>query len=67
MTLLLRGEKMISETILSLPSLAPLIYASTVAVVLLFVIQSFGFDVSKYFQALFQRLMIRSKVSRTGA
>jgi len=58
---------MISETILALRSLAPLIYSATVLVVLFLLMQSFGFDLSKHIQSTVQRFMIRSKVSRTGA
>ena len=56
-----------SETIVALRSLAPIIYGSTALVVLVLVFQSFGIDIVKHINEIGQKLALRSKVSRTGA
>lgn len=58
---------MMSETIVALRSLAPIIYGSTALVVLVLVFQSFGIDIVKHINEIGQKLALRSKVSRTGA
>lgn len=56
-----------SHTLIALRSLGPVIYGSTAAVVLILAFQSFGIDVVKLFDAIGQKLALRSRVSRTGA
>lgn len=56
-----------SETIVALRSLAPVIYGSTTLVVLVLVFQSFGIDIVKRINELTQKLAMRDKVSSTGA
>ena len=56
-----------SETLIALRSLAPLIYGSTALVVLLLIFQSFGIDIVKHVTAIALKITYRSKVSRTGA
>jgi hypothetical protein len=56
-----------SETVIALRSLAPVIYGSTAFVVLVFVFQSFGIDIVKHVSAFALKLTYRSKVSGTGA
>jgi len=56
-----------SETLIAMRSLAPVIYGSTSLVVLVLVFQSFGIDVIKHVNAYCLKLTYRSKVSRTGA
>ncbi len=58
---------MMTETIVAMRSLAPVIYGSTSLVVLVLVFQSFGIDVVKHVNAYCLKLTYRSKVSRTGA
>ena len=58
---------MMSETVIALRSLAPIIYGSTALVVLILVFQSFGIDIVKNMHAFGLKLTYRSKVSRSGA
>jgi len=56
-----------SETLIALRSLAPIIYGSTALVVLVLVFQSFGIDIMKQVNAFCLKLTYRSRMSRTGA
>jgi hypothetical protein len=56
-----------SETLVALRSLAPVIYGSTALVVLVLVFQSFGIDIVKHVSAFALKFAYRNKVSRTGA
>jgi hypothetical protein len=58
---------MMSATILALRSLAPVIYGSTAVMVCILAVQMFGFDIIARVQEIGQKLMYRSRMSRTGA
>ena len=56
-----------SETVIALRSLAPVIYGTTALVVLILVFQSFGIDVVEHARAFGLKFAYRRWVSRTGA
>jgi hypothetical protein len=58
---------MMSETLVALRSLAPVIYGGTALVVLILVFQSFGIDIVNHVRAFGLKFAYRSKVSGTGA
>jgi hypothetical protein len=58
---------MMSETLIALRSLSPVIYGATALVVLILVFQSFGVDVVKRTRAFGLKFAYRSRESHTGA
>jgi hypothetical protein len=59
------GDSM-SETVVVLRSMAPVIYGFTGLVVLILLFQTFGMDIIKHINAFGLKLAYRGRMSRTG-